>query len=300
MDKIDLFLVNEHHEVFPIWAKKVKKDNLKDVTLVHVDFHPDLIFPEFLDISILKELDGIRSYTKKLTPGNFIIPSIFASNIKKILHVAPFHSEQPTLYRLLEKIFERKYIQFFIDGEKIIFKSRTSNILTNFGVLLENTFFYKRKIYSKSFILKKISPHRIPRLHKGVFLDIDLDYFAPNLTAFSLEISSKQYFELKKKFGGYFGNLFPFFKLTKKSGKFHFSFFPPEEKGDFFPNVNKVTIKRNISTICNIFEDKLKPELITICRSKYVRSTDPKYLSFIEKELVGHLTKIYDCNISNQ
>jgi len=101
--------------------------------------------------------------------------------------------------------------------------------------------------------------------------------------------------KLKNCFGNYFENIIPNFRIFKVNQKYfleyNVSFSTRKHK-----EINKNRIKETISKICAIFEKKINPDLITICRSVYSEYTNVKYLKFIEKEFIRKLEKIYDAN----
>lgn len=225
--------------------------------------------------------------------------------MKEIIHVVPNHwkflSVKNKTAKLILPLLGWKFLLFFKENGHLFFFNRRfdnvfSTLFQKFGNLLLG-----RKIWQISFSSQTIPYINIPKKEKNLILDIDLDFFIENIPTYNIQISKASYDNFRKKYQGYFSNIFPRFHLTKFGRKYFLTYLSTDAlesiKTKLLPRIDKSMIKKNVTSLCNILAKKVKPDIITIARSSYSEYSNKKYLEFTESILLKTLKDIYDLQV---
>ena len=89
MDKVPLYIIEEHHEAFLIWNHAVTEKLIKPSKniLLHLDEHSDMGAPVFLTSmkSLRKNVKDLHTFTyNELKIENFIVAAVFKRIFNKI------------------------------------------------------------------------------------------------------------------------------------------------------------------------------------------------------------------------
>ncbi len=281
-----MYIFDEHNEAFFYWHKALVESYLDPpLDLFHVDAHSDMSQLLKLENSIYYSshsdtsyLDYFRKISQvHLNISNFIIPAVLNGIIKNVYFIFPN-------WRSFKR-GRRKYNVSSAFGEGKMLKHNLSiNNSTNPKVLKA----FPDLIHFSYF---RLALDSIPSKRK-VILDFDLDYFACtdsilNHMIFKLEITKDQFdhredFIAANKSLPYSGLNFDF---SVKNGKYYAHIAHKKTKdASFLPT--KRQIDKEIDNTINILAiKKVRPVLITICRSNISGYCPPDYSVYIEKKL---------------
>jgi len=259
---------DEHHEAFLYWeTAALQKKIKKEATLLHVDFHSDDGVPHFLKTSVYSK--NIRQFTQEeLSIGNFIIPSILRGTIKKVIFLHPFFASKA-------KRMEVGSLKG--EGKAIVAKQKFKK--------LTRILFPDIKEWSQV-KLNDVSKVK----EQDVILDIDLDYFSCNLfpiLEFKLKLSKQQLksaqrfstsqddFRLKLNYFNLKRNYLSLFKI------------PRIAKDELIYNDSFEWIDYSIKKFVRGL--RVRPLLVSICRSEKSGYLPKKYAKLIEERLIKYL-----------
>lgn len=283
---IPLFILEEHNEAYFVWRYAINKKLIRsrENTLLHFDEHADMGSPKLnLD---LKNLNGnlrkLANFTyNELNIANFIVPAIYNDIFCKVYWIKQRHNKVHKPGHLL-------YVRSFGErGQKLI-----TNRMTIFGN-------YKERLTELQDIIKQF---RYYKYHvkdivnmKNVCLDIDLDFFSCNQDPLDrkleIEISAKEYEDFKKdpyhrvKFFD-FGRV----DAIKKGDRCYYYF-----NNYLFKDVSPIKVERDLilrridEAIEAMISKKIKPQIITLCRSRFSGYTPEDQWKFIEDSLLEKL-----------
>jgi len=287
--KIPVFVFDEHNEAFYYWQRTRIEGHLrKAVDLYHIDAHDDMGRPSRFQTSIhfrsplqKTELDYFLSFAHdELTIASFIFPAVLSGLLRNVYFVFPkWRKFKPAKknYSISSAFGEGKVLKYTIKPD-----ASTDPMV--------------EKAYPdlKQFRYVAVEAEKLPK-NKKVILDIDLDYFAcrdsiQNHMAYELEIVREQ-FQNKDVFLA---------DKTVPFGGIEFTFF--EREGKYFAKISRkkgmeifhlppeAEIEREIDNLVNILMDKrIRPVVVTICRSCHSGYCPEEYSRFIELRLVEKL-----------
>jgi hypothetical protein len=287
---VPTYVFDEHNEAFYFWHKAKYEGFLNEpLDLFHIDAHDDMrrgdVFKRSLYFPNDLQQDGYANYYQdfaknELHISNFILPAVLNGLIKNVYFIYPkWRNFKPRRKKInISSAFgEGKILKIGIN----IGKNTDPRVLKAYPDL-------------RYFNYSMRAIERIPKNRK-VILDIDLDYFAcvdsiSNRMSYELEITEEQF--LKKEIFLRDRTL-PFsgleFSFSEKNGKYHIkvahkkvkdiSYLPPEEE-----------VESEIDTLVNTLQTKkIRPVVITICRSFISGFCPEDYYEFIETKLKGKL-----------
>jgi len=286
---IPVFCFNEHNEAYYYWHRARTHGHFtKALDLVHVDAHEDMGLPPVFSESIYPQKQSDASRLKfyhrfasnQLTISDFILPAILSGVIRNVYFVYP-------KWRKFKPI-RKKHTICSAFGEGKVLKTRvkpkkSDHPLVNKAYPDLTPFYY---------ITGRVE--QLPKNRK-VILDIDLDYFAcrdsiTNQMSYELEITQEQFKQkelfLKDKtlpFSGIEINFFQrngrFFARIERKKTTEKSHFPSEDE-----------IEHEIESLVSVLiEKKIKPSVVTICRSCDSGYCPEEMSRFIEPLLIQKL-----------
>ncbi len=290
--EIPVYIFDEHHQAFYFWHRARIQGKLADaVDLFHVDAHDDMAKPSQFKVPIYfrgpteqVELEYYEKFARtELNIANFIFPAVLSGLLRNVYFVFPKWRKFKTARRafsISSAFGEGKVLKYTIKPD------------ANSNPLLE-------KAYPdlKQFHYFALEADKLPKNRK-VILDIDMDYFACRDSAYNhmfyeLEITRQQFLSkdvlLADRTLPYSGLDFNFFerdgkcfvKIERKKGAEHFHM-PPQEE-----------LEREIDSLVTVLiQKKIRPVVVTICRSCNSGFCPGEYSRFIEPLLVTKLSAL--------
>ena len=287
---IPSYVFDEHNEAFYFWHKARYEGYLtKPLDIYHVDAHSDMAELQMLTRSLYWTDSCKDDYLghhreiacQELGIDNFIIPAVLGDLIRNVYFVYPS-------WRKYKRRRSRESVTTAF-GEGKVFKH---------GVKMSPSDKDKMAIAypdltQYSYIRTDIEG--IPAKRK-VILDIDLDYFActdsiTNSMSYRLAITEDQYrnqeaFREENKSLQYSGLEIDF--EQNGQGRFAIVRFKKEAEQNYFPTESE--IKRETDRLVEVLtEKKIRPVVITICRSCISGYCPPGYFEMIEEYLLQRL-----------
>ena len=280
-----IYTFDEHNEAFFFWHK-ARHDGLLDapLDLVHVDAHSDMGQPSSFAKSLYAP-DGSRDEVEyyhefartELEIGGFILPAILSGLIRNVYFVFPTwrnHTVNRCRMNVCSVFGEGKIVKGNLKTQKIsdprVLK-RTFPDLTNFNYVT-------------------LPVESVPR-NRMVVLDIDLDFFACrdsilNQFAYELEITADQ---LRAQEAFLQDRTLRFSDITfdfrEENGR-SFVRVSPRKREEVSHLPSQQVIVAEIDHLVNtLATKKIKPVVVTVCRSCFSGYTPPEYVGFIEAEL---------------
>jgi hypothetical protein len=283
MEKIKLAVVEEHHEVYPVWYRAAAEGliNQEGNALLHVDQHADLDIPVLYSPMRKEGLDieYVEDFTyNELSISNFIVPAIFAGIFDR-------------MYWLNNEVLPESSGSdcsiFSIDGGRKILslKKKTGGD-------------HGESVDARRFLFRKISLYDTLDCGSRVVLDIDLDFFSCNkkpLPYNELEITRGEFLRFKDRH--HFLKLDPSNKIkpVERDGGYYLVFNDLDYEINYGLKVSEETIIRRISLFNEFLsKNKIRPSLITIARSRFSNYTPEDQWEFIETRVIDLLHVLYD------
>ncbi|AMQ00385.1 hypothetical protein AY601_3519 [Pedobacter cryoconitis] len=282
--KIPTIILEEHHEAFIAWTLATKKGIIsKRNTLLHFDDHSDLRTPLLntaaTDI-LAKDEAEIKAFAyQELNIDTFIIPAIYLDIIDNFIWV---RRDMPKIGN-----FEM-YIRSYNDQAKKFISDKYTPTASS------STF--KTYNYSK-FDFTGFKNSKFDK-QADILLDIDLDYFSccesPNKEVV-METTKQEYDDFtSNKY-----HTLNFTSSTVNAVQYKGSHFFIFNKTDYhYPSsreLNEVEINEQIKDLVGALElSRIKPRLITICRSRHSGFTPAHQWQMIENNLLKELDQLYD------
>lgn len=284
---INTFIVEEHHEAFIVWSHALKNNILrKNSCLFHFDDHADFrtaIFDTSINELVHKSMDEIKTFVyQEMKIDTFIAPAIYWGLFDEFIWIknGMRHSSSGDLYM-------RSYNN---EGKKLAITKGQVDVK---GLI---PFRYK-KLSSSAF--KNLQPDS----SKAAVLDIDLDYFScceiPSLSnTVVIEITESEYHDFINNRYHYLNFVTGFIKAVHENGSFFYVLNGYKEKYISDREVSIEVISSRIDELVSDLETKnLKPDLITICRSRFSGFTPEHQWEIIEDTLLSRLSDIYELDI---
>ncbi|MDX9871709.1 MAG: UPF0489 family protein [Clostridia bacterium] len=294
--KIPLFTIEEHHEAFYIWSNCYHQGLIKPFgnTLLHVDAHDDMCvmgFRSSLD-ELGEDLDQIHNFVySELGIADFIIPAVYQG----LFNTIAWLSCNPASLSKKRHMFVAS-----AQPEGKFLKTAEVNYLTRPYLEKEKKKWGKHQFFT----FQEIGLSYDFRTSQPLVLDIDLDYFASDNSLSSvekkIEITQAAYEEFSN-------NKYHFFRImptasytvAEENGRFYLHYLEMQEERRQQEVPAETIVKRIHSFGEFLTRNRLKPELIDLCRSRYSGYTPKDQWQFIEKELLKVLQGIYDLKIIN-
>lgn len=293
---IPLFIMEEHHEAFFIWHYGYFNGFISPFgnTLLHVDSHEDMVSARltYSVDELADDLTQIYAYGyQELGIASFIIPAIYKGIINNYTFLSRYddYSGKKT----------NRYVTSY-KAEGKFFKTCEFNHLLRLQLQsIENQWGkYQFYTYQEIGLSSKFTTSQ------PLILDIDLDYFSCDNSLSSvekkIEITKEAYLDfINNKYHPF--RIMPAAALTaKKEDNCYYIYYSEWQE---IPNLKKVSfeiIDKRINRFINFLkENRLKPGLIDICRSRLSGYTPNDQWKYIEKRLIEGLSQLYNLKITH-
>ncbi len=284
MNRIPLTIIEEHNEVFYVWADAVERGELRPFgnTLLHVDHHPDFEaggYPIRFRNEGLTLAQAAEMTRHALGIADFICPAIWYGLFNDIVFIGE------------KSLFLRKAEQrtLTLVGEKEL-------------VLGDMTAFTRRKLVEDGantrLFAYRSGGFGYYRAIQPCVLDIDLDFFCSDD---SLSTAQPKRLEMTREaYQDYRDNPYHPFRLLPK-----LMVTAREEDGRHYlvyeehvpipePPSDKTVLNRIKLFLRWLRQYDIRPQLISICRSRHSGYTPAHRWDFIEQNLLEGLGKLYD------
>jgi hypothetical protein len=283
------YICDEHNEAFYYWHE-AKYQGILDqpFDLLHVDAHDDMGQPQVLEKSLYYADNQAESYLehyKKLAQshldtGGFIRPAVLTGVVRNVYFVYPDWRN----YR--QKRQRLTICSVFGEGRNLrhnlkIDETTDPKVLRAFPDL-------------KWFAYSTRSKDNLPRKRK-VILDIDFDYFAcidtiRNHLWYDLEVTPDQF---DRQAGFLTNKSLAFaaldFKFFERDGKYYVKVSHQKlSEESYLPSKHEIESEID-GLISRLVAGRVKPVVITLCRSCISGYCPASYRSFIEEKLTHRL-----------
>ncbi|WP_298733946.1 UPF0489 family protein [uncultured Chitinophaga sp.] len=295
--KIPTFILEEHNEAFYTWCYCVHNKLIaaNGNTLIHVDEHSDMGIPRF-NTSVKDawaDLVAAEVFTRnEVGIATFMFPAIYQGLFDKVYWIKQEHRKKKDLSR---KMYVRSYNS---EGRKLIGGEVTP-------VILRAKEYPESDVHIFGYYLRTIEG--LPAAG-NVALDIDLDYFScsgnPNeLEELFIEVTLSEYEKFMRD---------PYHRIRymgckaeaiQRAGKYYLVL---NNYREVYPDVYPFSLKVDDAAIAQrmtlffrkLSEKKLRPSVITICRSRYSGYTPHDQWRKIEDTLISGLKDMYELEIT--
>lgn len=286
---IPVYCFNEHNQAFYYWHQaRIDAHFNQAIDLIHIDAHDDMARPQAFSESIYPQnqsdksrLEFYRRFAStQLTNSDFILPAILSGVVRNVYFVYP-------KWRKFKPVRKKHSIcSAFGEGKvlKIGVKPKKNDNPMVHKAYPDLTPFY--------YVVGRVE--HLPKNRK-VILDIDMDYFAcrdsiTNHMGYELEITRDQFKQkdlfLKDKTLPYSGLVITF---SKCGGRF-FAQIERKKIPETFHFPSEDEIEREIESLVEaLLEKKIKPSVVTICRSCDSGYCPEEMAQFIEPLLLEKL-----------
>jgi hypothetical protein len=269
----NIYIVDEHHEVYLAWWKGLKNTHGTHRHLIHIDEHADMGIPALNEkIPDVNEpfLSQSKFVYQNLSVGTFLIPAYISKFFSTLSWIKPSSSTE----------IESVTLEFSASDEAPYILSNEKE------AMLDNPKTHKT--------IWEITPK-----HESWMLDICLDAFAclpyPQANNLELEISFEQFtllnLEKLNPWKARYGNLF----ITNHcDGKYFAKLLPYQPQNiannfmeiDYISRLNKFSIWLKGLNFC-------PPGVVTVSRSIISGYTSPELAPIIEKKLMFILEEFF-------
>ena len=287
---IPAFVMEEHNEAFFVWSEALRNGGIqRNSRLLHFDDHSDLkvpVLPESVNDIMKGDAVSVANFTSKvLKIDTFIIPAIYAGIINELFWIRHSMSRELDL---------EMYVRSYNNGGKRLISDRVDKLK---GEPTDHKLYRYVKVDALNFLMKE------HHADKPVLLDIDLDYFScceepVTENEVIIEITRGEYNSFVNDRYHYLN-----FITTKIDAVQHKDsyFFVINRFNEQYPSKREVSgdeIRRRIQefTAC-LSRAAIRPQLVTICRSRFSGYTPGHQWEVIEAELLSALREIYDLEI---
>ncbi|MBX2968288.1 MAG: UPF0489 family protein [Cyclobacteriaceae bacterium] len=286
-----VFVLEEHHEAYFVWRYALRKGLIRKQgnNLLHIDEHSDMGSPT-LNVSLHSlngDLNKVRDFTyKELNIASFIVPAVYDKIIRDVYWIKQRH----------DKVRQRGNVLYVRSAE-----NEGKQLITGKLSVLEN-FEKEKKELQESIVPFQFYKRHVDGISKvsDVLLDIDLDYFSciqdPLRNELRIEITYDEYLKYKQtlyhriKFFD-FGRT----EVIQRKGKYYYCLNNYQHVYISPLKVSKEEIISRIETLCQMLQHRqIKPQIITICRSRFSGYTPKDQWEFIETKLLERLGGTYN------
>ncbi len=285
MQKIPLYIIEEHHEAFYVWNYAIEKGEMCPwgSALLHVDHHPDFESGAYrdLDQGLFGSLKQKHHFCyHSLGIADFICPSLYQGIFDTLVWVNKFLSPLPSpVHKWISK-----------DAQNVLIMGEVNS-------------FIRQKLTADT------ADHRFFRHTQGglgdvgplqrVVLDIDLDYFCWDD---SLSTAPEKLIEITPAaYEDYCGNNYNPFRILPRAllqaveidQKYYLQY---KESVAPDPMPTKERILRRMDLFAQwLKEQNIRPQIIDICRSVHSGYTPLSVWEWMEQELLDRLGEVYNC-----
>lgn len=284
---IPTVLLEEHNEAFYLWHWGISKGHLarEGNTLLHVDEHADLSHP-FLrqPVDSLNSAAEVAEFTySQLGIAGFIWPAIFAGTFTRLVWVKRTHGRK--------RIRQYGYVKPY----------KGDPLFLSFTYLRTPDFVHREK-EARIADLDLVTPEESIDLDDpNLILDIDLDYIVSNRASQAIarcEIAEAEYERLRRDVYHPFRLLIgPALQVEQKDGKLY-AFIEPYSQGFENREISVRVIDDRIDIFVEFLRrNKVRPKLISLCRSKHSGYTPTEWASVIERSFLEKLSSLYRMDI---
>ncbi len=295
------FIIEEHNEAFFIWNYAIRNNIIAPVDniLLHVDEHADFELPVFISpvITDTPDYQSLLDYTREnLSIDDFIIPCIYQGVFKQInwmrqkhsytnknrnLHLALIHQE-PELPLRQPALRQNEMSYFYLFDKK--FKAAL--------------FDPKHKSVNYSYITTDTDSLDFKE-NSSIILDLDLDYFfsdEQNAGTFKIQITEQEYMAYKNNTYHKMRFMGSRINAIKEDNAYYYTY--QSRQNYLNPQFDPAEVCHNIEKFSFFLEEhNIKPDLISICRSRFSGYTPAEHWQWIEDELLNALAKHYHIRI---
>lgn len=296
---IPIYRFDEHNEAFFYWQKARHEGVLPGpLDLFHVDAHADMARPsEFRTPLHLAERDDVnpleyfRTFTRdELTIANFIYPAVLGGLVRNVHFIYPaWRKFKPhrSKIRMASVFGEGKIIKYPAWLARDTHPQAVSKALPDL----------------KAFSYISYPVERMPH-NRTVIMDIDLDYFAcrdsvQNNYHYRLNITPDQY---RNKDAFLADPTIPFSRLEfafREDGGHHSVSISFRKAPDQTHLPGRDEIDRDIAALVDtMVARKIRPALITLCRSRISGFCPAEFVAPIEDALLKKLAAAYPIRLA--
>lgn len=285
--EINAFIVEEHHEAFIVWSHALKTGQLsKNSSLLHFDDHADFrtpIFERTINDLFDKSMEVIHDFVYgEMKIDTFIAPAIYLGLFNEFTWIKQGQKKSSAA---------EMYIRSFNNqGKKLLLANTRAD-----GYEMKP--FKYAKLPSSIFRSLPDSPAQ------GVALDIDLDYFSccenPSMSnSVVIEITESEYMDFVSNKYHYLHFVTGHIRAVNDNGNFFYIINGYNEKYASEREVKQEVISERIDEFINDLSFKnIKPDIITICRSRFSGFTPEHQWEYIESKLTSELSGLYQIRI---
>lgn len=293
---VPLFIVEEHHEAFLIWNYAYFQGLINPFgnTLLHVDSHDDMIIA-LLNSSIDEledDLSSIYEYVyREFGIASFIIPAIYKGIINNYTFLCKYDAYSG-------KKIDRYVASYQSEGK--FFKTGDISPFLRLQLESEENQWGKYQFYT----YQEIGLGSRFATRQPVILDIDLDYFSCDNSLSSadtkIEITKEAYLDFQNdKYHPF--KIMPAAALSVSKEADHYYLYYHEWQE--VPNLKKASyelIDKRIDKFVDFLkQNRIKPGLIDICRSRFSGYTPDEQWEYIEGKLLEGLDQLYSLKVTH-
>lgn len=296
MRRMDVYVVEEHHEAFIAWHHALKKGSFQAArksTLLHVDSHSDMAANPFRRPipELSAPLEDIREFTySELRIGTFIIPAIYQKLFYEVCWLVP------------EDFDFKKH--GMVPGERKCLYARTYKERRLTLLVNDDPFggFSDKPWQDRAPFCCGAQTVRQPfSAESTVVLDIDLDYFACSRfvdASQRLEITREEYRRCKSERYRML-NLYAGYALEEADGRCYLWLNPGTElNAEPREDVPREKVLASIRAfIAYLKDNRIAPAFVTLCRSRHSGFTPRSAWRFIEDEVMKGLAELYPLDV---
>ncbi|MDR1964620.1 MAG: UPF0489 family protein [Planctomycetaceae bacterium] len=275
---IPLYLVEEHHEVFPFWLQYCQ--GKEPMTLLHVDAHSDLQPGHFA--SGLQQLPDDKKMLRNIVRNefhfdDFILPAVYLGFFNRIIWLRPKILYGNTDFSVSKYVrsWRNRGTQLILGNGKL---DTTDSVSDTRPFILEAACFNGENFPCDFDIL-----------------DIEYDFFycvqSPCI-AQRIEITEQEFSRYESD-TYHFARLHFRTKTEEKDGRFFLVFYPWDEAIPGALEVNDETVIQSVHHFCDDLQRvAVVPKLITLCRARHSGYCPARQSQLIENILLNFLTNI--------
>lgn len=287
---IPVFIVEEHNEAFMVWVEALQQGTiLPGSRLLHFDDHADLKVPvltESVHDIISKDTTYLADFTNRvLKIDTFIIPAIYIGIISEMCWIR---------HGMTKELDLMMYVRSYNNGGKKLLSDQIDK-------LKEMSADHRPYRYVKADATSFLQIDHTTDI--PVLLDIDLDYFSccevpSESNEVLIEITKNEYESFKKDRYHYLNFITAQVNAIEYNGGFFYVLNSFPEQYPSKREVSEPEIRNRIQYFTECLQKAaIRPQLVTICRSRISGFTPVHQWEFIERELLAALGAVYHLDV---